>query len=179
MLDVAETRVVFVCNQCAAFWDPAAEQPACTEPSHEHSRFDSHLHRTRVVFLDGTAVTAVSFGSAEPYGREVAPDFGLYLDERWQPPWPHDHLDWPDFSVPGDPALVVAVLESLLDRARSGQRVEIGCYGAHGRTGTALAAMAILTGTAPSDAVGWVRATYCERAVETPEQEAFVRNLRL
>ncbi len=172
------TRTVMICNQCAAFWDPAAEAAACTDPSHEHSRFDSHLHRTPVVFLDGTEVTAVSFGSADPYARAAVPDFGLYLDERWQPPWPHDHLDWPDYGVPSDPAEVVAVLGALLERARAGQHVEFGCYGAHGRTGTALAVMAVLTGTAPDDAVGWVRTTYCERAVETPEQEAFARDLR-
>lgn len=174
---MAETRIVVVCDQCAVFWDPAAESAACTDASHSHSRFDSHLHRSPVVFPDGTAVTAVSFGSAEPYARDAVPDFGLYLDARWKPPWPHDHLDWPDFGVPSDPALVVAELGSLLERARAGQRVEIGCYGGHGRTGTALACLAVLCGDAPGDAVGWVRATYCERAVETDEQEAFVREL--
>ena len=174
---MTETRVVIVCNQCGAFWDPALEQAACTDPSHEHSRFDSHLHRTRVVFADGTEVTAVSFGSAEPYAREVAPDFGLYLDERWAPPWPHDHVDWPDYGVPDDPAQVIAVLGALLDRSRAGEQVEIGCYGGHGRTGTALAVLAILTGKAPDEAVAWIRATYCERAVETDAQEAFVRDL--
>ncbi len=78
---------------------------------------------------------------------------------------------------PGRSALVVAALESLLHRARAGQHVEIGCYGGHGRTGTALACLAILCGQAPDEAVTWVRATYCERAVETGEQEAFARNL--
>jgi Protein-tyrosine phosphatase len=174
---VPETRTVIICSHCRAFWDPAAEQAACTDTSHEHLRFDSHLHRSRVALRDGTEVTAVSFGSADPYGRDVSPDFGLYLDERWRPPWPHDHLGWPDFGVPDDPALVVDVLEQFLHRARAGQRVEIGCYGGHGRTGTALACLAILCGQAPDEAVGWVRATYCKRAVETEEQEAFVRNL--
>lgn len=174
---MAETRIVIACSHCGAFWDPAAERAACTDTSHEHRRFASHLHRSRVVFPDGTELTGVSFGSADPYARDVTPDFGLYLDERWRPPWPHDHLDWPDFSVPGDPPLVVATLESLLRRARAGQRVEVGCYGGHGRTGTALAGLAVLCGHAPDEAVGWVRATYCERAVETDEQEAFVRNL--
>lgn len=105
--------------------------------------------------------------------------FGLYLDERWQPPWPHEFRDWPDLSVPGDPTAVVAALGSLLGRARSGERVEIGCYGGHGRTGTALAVLAVLCGHQPDQAVGWVRATYCERAVENQEQEAFVRDLRV
>ena len=172
---MVETRIVIMCARCGAFWDPAVEQASCTDPGHEHHRHESHLHRTPVVLPDGTAVTAVSFGSADPNARDVPPDFGLYLDERWHPPWPHDHLDWPDFSVPGDPEPVVEALESLLQRARAGQRVEIGCYGGHGRTGTALACLANLCGQAPDDAVSWVRAAYCERAVETEEQAAFAR----
>lgn len=174
---MVETRTVVVCSRCDVFWDPAAERSACADPDHEHIRFDSHLHRSRVVLPDGTEVTAVSFGGADPYAREVVPAFGLYLDERWQPPWPHDHLDWPDFGVPADPGPVVGVLESFLGRARAGEHVEIGCYGGHGRTGTALACLAVLCGRAPGEAVGWVRSAYCERAVETDEQDAFVRDL--
>lgn len=76
--------------------------------------------------------------------------------------------------MPDDPAAVVAVLDALLDRARAGERVEIGC---HGRTGTALATLAVRCGHEPTEAVDWVRTTYCERAVETADQEAFVRAL--
>ena len=173
---MVETRIVIVCSQCGAFWDPAAEPASCRDSNHEHHRFDSHLHRSRVVLPDSTELTAVSFGSVDPYARDVPPDFGLYLDERWRPPWPHEYLDWPNFGVPDDPVLVVVALESLLDRARAGQRVEIGCYGGHGRTGTALACLAILCGQAPGESVSWVRAGYCERAVETDEQEAFARD---
>ena len=173
---MVETRTVVICGDCAAFWDPAAEAPACADPTHEHRRFDSHLHRTPVTFRDGTTVTAVSYGSADPYAREAAPAYGLYLDERWRPAWPHQHLDWPDFGVPDDPAPVRDALEDLRRRAQAGQVVEIGCYGAHGRTGTALACLAILCGEAPGDAVAWVRASYCERAVETESQEVFVRS---
>jgi hypothetical protein len=171
-----ETRIVVMCGNCGAFWDPAAEPASCRDSSHEHQRFESHLHRSRVVMPDGTELTAVSFGSSDPYARDVSPDFALYLDERWRPPWPHEFLDWPDFGVPDDPVPVAAALGSLLERARAGERVEIGCDGGHGRTGTALACLAILSGQAPGDAVSWVRAAYCERAVETEEQEAFARN---
>lgn len=175
---MTETRTVFICNHCGAFWDPACEERACRDPAHEYSSWESHLHRTPVVLADDVVVTAVSFGSADPYGRQELPDFGLYLDERWQPPWPHEFLDWPDFSVPEDSELVVAALEALRKRARSGERVEIGCYGGHGRTGTALAVLAVLCGHQPHQAVAWVRAAYCERAVENDEQEAFVHGLR-
>lgn len=173
-----ETRTVVICGDCAAFWDPDAEAPGCTEPSHEHHAYESHLHRTPVRFPDGTEVIAVSFGGADPYRREVIPDFGLYLDERWNPPWPHEHLDWPDFGVPADRDHVVATLSALRDRARSGERVEVGCYGAHGRTGTALAVLAVRCGVDPEVAVDWVRTTFCDRAVETDDQAAFVRTLR-
>ena len=60
--------------------------------------------------------------------------------QRWNPPWPHESIVWPDFGVPAEPGPVVASLQDALDRARSGERVEIGCLGGHGRTGTALAA---------------------------------------
>lgn len=133
-----------------------------------------HVHRTRVALADGTTVTAVSFMGDDPYARDAAPAFGLYLDERWDPPWPHEHIDWPDFGIPPDADGLRAALLSLLDRARTGEVVEIGCWGGHGRTGTALACLAVLTGTPAADAVAWVRANYCERAVETDEQRGFV-----
>lgn len=82
----------------------------------------------------------------------------------------------PDFGVP-DPTPTVAALQSVLDRARSGQQVEIGCLGGHGRTGTALACLAILAGEKPGDAVAWVRANYCSEAVETNTQEEWVTAL--
>lgn len=127
-----------------------------------------------MTFEDGTSVVGVTFASNDPYGREAHPAFGLYLDERWGPPWPHAHIDWPDFGLPTDPDRFTAALQDLLARARRGDRVELGCLGGHGRTGTALACLAVLTGTPPPDAVAWARANYCPRAVETPAQEAFV-----
>ena len=64
-----------------------------------------------------------------------------------------------------------------LDRARAGEVVEVGCLGGHGRTGTALACLAVLAGHPADDAVAWVRRTYCDRAVETDEQADYVRAL--
>jgi protein-tyrosine phosphatase len=101
------------------------------------------------------------------------PSFGLYLDDHWAPPWQHTHRQWPDYGVP-DPIELRYALEDLLGRARRGERVEVGCLGGHGRTGTALACLAVLTGTPPAEAVAWVRTAYCHKAVETDEQRAFV-----
>ena len=171
---VSDIRSVVVCAQCEVHWSVGDEPPKCTAPDHDHQRLDLHLHRSVVVLPDGTEVTAVSFDARDPYARHQVPDFGLYLDPHWNPPWPHDHLDWPDFGVPSDSAPVVGSLRSLRERARSGERVELGCLGGHGRTGTALACLAILCGHAPSDAVTWVRENYCSSAVESGQQEAFV-----
>jgi hypothetical protein len=171
---VVETRSVTACTECQVHWHQDLEEAKCTDPDHPHQRFEVHRHRSVVALPDGARVTAVSFDAPDPYVREQPPDFGLYFDQRWQPPWTHDHLDWPDFGVPDDAAHVAAALRSLLERARARERVEIGCLGGHGRTGTALAALAILTGHPHGEAVAWVRANYCVDAVETSEQEAFV-----
>lgn len=132
-----------------------------------------HAHRDEVTFADGTTVIGARFLVDAPYRHDQAPTFGLYLDQRWSPPWDHAHLPWVDFGVPDAQELRVA-LDDVLDRARRGEQVEIGCLGGHGRTGTALACLAVLTGTPPDEAVAWVRAAYCEKAVETDEQRAFV-----
>ena len=66
---------------------------------------------------------------------------------------------------------------------RAGQeRVEVACGGGIGRTGTALALLATISGVAPEDAVMWVRSHYHPRAVETRTQrrwaEATAASLR-
>lgn len=170
---MTETRQVAVCAECQKHWYVDSEPASCTDPGHQHQRFEVHRHRSAVALPDGNAVIAVSFDADDPYSRDQPPDYGLYLDRAWQPPWPHDLLDWPDFGVPDDTAALTKALTTALDRARAGQRVELGCLGGHGRTGTALACLAVLTGLGSSEAVAWVRARYCPAAVETPEQEAF------
>ncbi|HZC26720.1 MAG TPA: protein-tyrosine phosphatase family protein [Actinopolymorphaceae bacterium] len=170
--------MIIACAECQVIWQPGGDAATCTDPDHQHRRFELHVHRDVVVLPDGTNVTAASFDAIDPYARDRQPDYGLYLDDRWQPPWVHDHLEWADFGVPDDPATVVAALRSVLDRARAGERVEVGCLGGHGRTGTALACLAVLAGHPAPDAVALIRTTYCPKAVETADQEAFVTRLR-
>jgi len=174
---MVDTRSVVACAQCLVYWNLDLEAAKCTDPDHRHQQFEVHRHRSVVVLPDGTEVTAVSFDAPDPYHREQPPDYGLYLDHKWRPPWAYDHLDWPDFGVPRDEADVIASLRSLLERARTGERVEVGCVGGHGRTGTALACLAILAGHPQVEAVAWVRANYCADAVETAEQESFIVKL--
>jgi hypothetical protein len=170
---VTESFLVIACAECATFWT-AADAAKCVDPAHHRQQHEVHRHRTVVVLPDGTSLVAASFDDTDPYTRDRAPDYGLYLDDRWQPSWPHDRVDWPDFGVPRDPIAFARALRSVLDRARGGQRVEIGCLGGHGRTGTALACLAVLSGHPANNAVAWVRDHYCAKAVETDHQAAFV-----
>lgn len=112
--------------------------------------------------------------------REVPPtpaDFLLALAPGPLPPWPQRRIRWPDFWVPTDGRDAREALSEALARVYQGELVEIGCRGGVGRTGTALAALAVLDGLAPGAAVRWVRATYHPRAVETPWQAWWLRTL--
>jgi hypothetical protein len=100
----------------------------------------------------------------------TAPPAAQNLTEGWTCRW----IKWPDFRLPTDPAYLRRVLLESLRRAAS-ERVEIACGGGRGRTGTALACLAILDGVPPAEAVTYVREHYHPRAVETPWQKRFVR----
>ena len=52
-----------------------------------------------------------------PDRRVHRPDYWLYLDRSWQPPWTCDHLDWPDVGVPDHPVRALAALRFLCPRA--------------------------------------------------------------
>lgn len=55
------------------------------------------------------------------------------------------------------------------------ERVEVACAGGRGRTGTALACLAVLDGVPADRAVAFVRRNYDAHAVETPWQKRYVR----
>jgi protein-tyrosine phosphatase len=92
-------------------------------------------------------------------------------------PWESRWLRWPDFRLPRDPQRVRAVLREAWEAAAGG-RVEVACRGGHGRTGTALACLAVIDGVPPGTAVDYVRQHYDPRAVETPWQRRYVARYR-
>ena len=104
-------------------------------------------------------------------------DFALVLADGPVPAWAHRRIRWPDFWVPLDRADALDALREAHRRAVAGERVEVACKGGVGRTGTALAALAILDGVPASDAVAWVREHYNPRAVETPWQRRWLRRV--
>ena len=103
------------------------------------------------------------------------PTFAVYLLGRRPPEvdWASQWLRWPDFRLPADRAAAARVLREAWDRAGD-DRVEIGCAGGRGRTGTALACLAVIDGVPAERAVDFVRRHYDPRAVETPWQKRYV-----
>lgn len=142
-------------------------------------------YRSAVTWAEGPGVVEL------PDGRRVRarglrhgappdphPELGVYLLGHPPPdtPWPARWIRWPDFRLPSDPGDALAALREAHERAAT-ERVELACGGGIGRTGTALAVLAVLSGVAPAEAVAWVRCTYHRRAVETPWQRRWVRSL--
>ena len=115
--------------------------------------------------------------SGGPFDAMPAGARGLCLEARaarlaeaeWQ-------LDVPDFGLP-DEAGLRAVLAEMLQamRATPDGAYHIGCKAGLGRTGTAMACLAIMAGAVEGDPVAWLRAAYNAEAIETPAQEDFVR----
>ncbi len=126
-----------------------------------------------ITLPDGTPIRGRGLREPLPPGPE--PEFGLYLGRSsWRPSWPAVWVDWPDFRTPRDGPVAAAAIADAYVRARDGRRVEIACGGGTGRTGTAVACMAVLAGHPPADAVAWTRRHYRRRAVETPGQRRWV-----
>ncbi|MET9338418.1 protein-tyrosine phosphatase family protein [Nonomuraea sp. NPDC003804] len=118
-------------------------------------------------------------GLRRPLPAGPEPSFALYLLGH-EPPavaWEARWLRWPDFWLPSDRTATADALREAWARAES-ERVEVACGGGMGRTGTALACLAVLDGVPSGEAVGYVRAHYARRAVETPWQRGFVRRFR-
>ncbi|MFF1441162.1 protein phosphatase [Streptomyces sp. NPDC058295] len=116
-------------------------------------------------------------GLRRPLDRTApTPAYGVYLlgARPPRPPWESRWLRWPDFRLPSDRAQAHATLAEAWRRA-AGERVEIACAGGRGRTGTALACVAVLDGVPAAEAVDYVRRHYDRRAVETPWQRRYVR----
>lgn len=117
----------------------------------------------------GTALDLSGSGAEQP-------DFALHLAAEEPAPrdWPTRWVHWRDFRTPSDPEDAREALREAWERS-SRQRVEVACRGGRGRTGTALACLAVIDGVPPSTAVAFVRRGFHPRAVETPWQKRFVR----
>lgn len=119
-------------------------------------------------------------GLRRPLPDGTLPAFGVYLLNKRPEPvsWEARWVRWPDFRLPTDRRQAHEALHEAWRRAMD-ERVEIACGGGRGRTGIALACMAVLDGVPRGEAVAYVREYYDARAVETPWQRHYVAHFPL
>ena len=122
------------------------------------------------------------------------PDLGVYLSSGWfnVTSWmwtntpkiklpkfnicfPILFVDWPDFGIIPDNALVWLV-DEVIRHLEAGEWVDIGCMGSHGRTGTLLTCIiAKLEGLDAETATKATRKRHCKDAVEGTKQHNAIR----
>ncbi|GAB3765140.1 protein-tyrosine phosphatase family protein [Microlunatus parietis] len=135
--------------------------------------------RGLVVLPDGRRLRGRGLRHGWPDGSE-RPQLGVYLtakphrEDGWESIW----VRWPDFRLPHSRSEAVRVLRRVHDQTAT-RRVELACGGGIGRTGTAVAILARLSGVPAAEAVAWTRRHYHPRAVETPWQRRFVARVDL
>src|ERR1700759_1465313 len=95
-------------------------------------------------------------GLRDPMPSGHPPTFGVYLlgDEPPEFGWPSRWIRWPDFRRPGHPRYAPEVLLEAWRRTAT-DRVEVACGAGRGRTGTALACIAVLDGVPAAAAVAF------------------------
>ena len=150
-------------------------------------------HVGQVFALDG-GINILASGYRDTLGKhfQTERDLGFYLDEDWanratgvlvtpgvdyprDDPTPMVLFPWPDYGTPSQSLRAFgAAVAWLMDKLRQGIRIETGCYGGHGRTGTLLACLLVDQGHTARDAIERVHTTYCEWAIESNDQEHFV-----
>ena len=124
----------------------------------------------------------------------VEPDFGMYLDAGWARVVNHDLVtpgtsygrndgpevwvvSWRDYSALNQ-RKYTQVVTTTADKIRENKLVEVGCAGAHGRTGTVLAGLLVaLEKKSAKQAIEAVRDRHCESAVEIQSQQEMVFKL--
>ena len=122
-------------------------------------------------------------------------DLGVYLDDTWgrheltvsaglNVPWASRRrgkqvviYPWPDYSIPDNVRRTTDMAEWVLQSVKAGRKVDIGCFGAHGRTGTLLALLLILQGATATEAIKQVRTEHCTLAIESGAQVQMLRQV--
>lgn len=119
---------------------------------------------------------------ANIYSYPVLKDFVRSGPDNWKEMgkapasknFPVIRLDWPDMTAPW---VGRDFWEKALDSLPAGD-VLVCCFGGHGRTGTALAALMVVSGQfTAAQAIAHLRKDYCKKAVETASQEAYLKSL--
>jgi hypothetical protein len=127
--------------------------------------------------IDLAGLTRGSVGTRAPQGAAQGAESWFRELERLVNPAERPvvlRLHWPDMTAPSVGLDFWRRLWELLPEGV----IVVACCGGHGRTGTALASLLVAAGMDPDAAIDYVRTTHCTEAIETAEQEEYVRRLR-
>jgi hypothetical protein len=148
------------------------------------------LPKGEVLYLSGNSTPTAKHKS------DIEPTAGIYLDYYWmaglnratvmtntalrddcrEDAMEVMYVPWKDMGVVTVKALSIAAVWALA-RLKAGAKLEIGCVGGHGRTGTLLGAILVYQGLTGEEAVEKVRSGYCKKAIETKGQEKLLTEL--
>lgn len=161
----------WVCADCGVERNTITNQWMYSKGVKVHHYYKCRHYDNEIHFGDVTVYASSRFNRK---ASDDKPDFGVYLDSLWYAPCPAYFIDWPDFGLPTDWEVAARCIIDAYKKAENNLWVEVGCIGGHGRTGTVLACMAVLSGMQHEDAVDYIRHAYCSQAIESDEQEWYV-----
>lgn len=172
----------WVCTPCRDSLNDAKGGGVVVSTSTMHFSGKSCKHSlSPFTFSDKTVyLSAVRDREKKPNSKPTA---GLYLDNQWVvgQVFASDrgtsgakimYLAWPDMGVVGM-SQVHQACRWAKHKIEGGSRLEIGCIGGHGRTGTMMACIMVYYGWNTRDAIHSVRG-YCSKAIETEKQEKMI-----
>lgn len=157
-----------------------------TGPKCNHWMDPFKLNEDMTIYLSGRGTTAKK--------DSITPTVGCYMDSGWMtgtfwmtpnqtgeyinelfptPAIDTLYLNWRDMGVISVYDFSVSIVWCIT-RMMEGEKLEIGCYGSHGRTGTLLAGILVYLGATAKDAIKEVRTRHCNRAIETKGQEDLI-----
>jgi len=121
------------------------------------------------------------------------PDLGIYFSQSWNeinptatainvPKFSQEHslypniqVDWTD-GADFETYTLTKLISVTTHYLNKGKKVEIGCFGGHGRTGTFLACLiGKVEGLKGEDAIDRVHKIYCREAIETLKQRNMIK----
>jgi len=144
--------------------------------------------------LDDWKIYLSAKGTPSPKRTGLTPTMGCYMDSGWMlgntfwftPNAPINpdlfdteeiptlYVKWQDMHAIGLKEYSQTIVWCL-SRIFEGERLEIGCHGAHGRTGTLLAGILVYQGMTAEDAINEVHKQHCEKAIETNPQTELIK----
>lgn len=156
----------------------AGEYPGSREEAAARRKLRALLAAGRDFFLDLTEGEAEGLALYMPWLNAEAEALGVTAV--------HMRLAIPDMSVPGSPAHMARILDTLDAALAAGRRVYLHCWGGIGRTGTVVGCYLVRHGRKGDEALetldGWWRtapkSAWAPRSPQTDEQADYVRAWR-